>query len=54
MKDCCNIKVTETEKGYRIEVTGEKIKEKCGAFIENCCSDENIKKCFEACCGSKE
>ena len=25
-KECCNIKVTETEKGFSIEVTDENIK----------------------------
>lgn len=50
-KDCCNIKVTETENGYTIEISGEGVKEKCKSTFENCCSQENIKKCFEKCCG---
>ena len=49
-KECCNIKVAELENGYRIEITGEGIKEKC----DSCCTEENIKKCFQSCCGSKE
>lgn len=51
--DCCNINVTEVENGYRIEITGKDVKEKCETVFENCCSDENIKKCFQGCCGSK-
>lgn len=53
-KGCCDIKVTESENGYHIEVTGEDIKEKCKSVFENCCSEEAIKKCFENCCGFKE
>lgn len=49
-KDCCNIKVTETEKGYSIEVTGEDIKDKCKTILNNCCSHETINKHFESCC----
>ena len=50
-KECCNIKVTETDKGFQIEIEGEHVKEKCKTVFENCCSDENIKNCFESCCG---
>ncbi len=50
-KECCEIKVTEIENGYRIEIKGEDIKEKCKSVLENCCSEDNIKKCFEKCCG---
>ncbi len=49
-KDCCNIKVTETEKGYSNEVTGEDIKDKYKSILDNRCSQEKIKKHFESCC----
>ncbi len=50
-KDCCDVKVTEVENGYRVDITGEGIKEKCKAVFENCGIEGNIKKCFEKCCG---
>ena len=53
-KECCDIKFSETEKGYRIEITGEDIKTRCKPFFENCCSPDYLKKCFEKCCGIKE
>jgi len=53
-KNCCDVKVTEVENGYRIEVTGEGVKEKCKTVFENCCTEENIKKCFQGCCGTNE
>ena len=50
-KDCCDIKVTEVENGYRIEIQGEGVNEKCKSVFEDYCSEENIKKYFEKCCG---
>jgi hypothetical protein len=52
-KDCCDIKVTELKSGYRIDITGEDVKEKCKSVLENCCTDESLKKCFQACCVGK-
>jgi hypothetical protein len=49
-KKCCKFKVTETENGYRIEITGEGVKEKYKSVFENCSCEDNIKKCFEKCC----
>ncbi len=51
VKECCDIKVTEIENGYRIEIKGEEVTEKCKSAFENYCSEENIKKYFEKCCG---
>ncbi|MEW6075487.1 MAG: hypothetical protein AB1530_04175 [Candidatus Omnitrophota bacterium] len=53
-KSCCDCKVTETDNGYRIEITGDSVKEKCKAVFDNCCSPGNIAKCFQGWCGSKE
>lgn len=53
-KDCCNINVKETEDGYRIDISGEGVKEKCKTVFENCCTEEKLKSCFESCCASKE
>ncbi len=50
-KECCNFKVTETEDGFRIDVKGEGLKEKCEAFFKNCCG-EDMKQRFQTCCGS--
>ena len=50
-KDCCDVKVTEIDNGYRIEVTGEDIKGKCK---DTCCSPDDIKKCFQSCCEIKK
>lgn len=52
-KECCNIKVTETEKGFRIEVAGEEIKDKCKSIMENCCKDsKSWQEFFKNCCPS--
>lgn len=53
-KECCNIKVTETENGYRFEVTGEEIKDKCKSIMEECCTDgKSWKELFKNCCSSE-
>jgi hypothetical protein len=52
-KKCCSFDVTELENGYRVEVTGDDIKEKWKTIFEKCCTDEKIKNCFSACCGKK-
>ena len=52
-KECCDIKIkmTEIENGYRLEVTGEGIKDKCRPFVENCCTDEKSWQEFmKSCC----
>ncbi len=54
-QDCCDIKVTELDKGYRIEITGEDVKEKCKTIVENCCTGETpwaemMKSCMPSCC----
>ena len=37
-KECCQIKVTETDEGYRIDVSGKGVKEGgcCMPLIQNC------------------
>ncbi|MBI5882901.1 MAG: hypothetical protein HZB91_07350 [Elusimicrobia bacterium] len=35
-KKCCNVDVTETEKGLRVEIIGAKVKE-CLSTLMNCC-----------------
>ncbi len=52
-KECCNIKVSETEKGFTFEVEGDDVKEKCQSIMENCCSGEKMKNFFKSCCDSK-
>lgn len=42
--DCCDIKVTETEKGFSVEVAGEKFKEMCKGMMDNCCTESNVEK----------
>ncbi len=51
-KECCNVRVSETEDGLRIDVKGEGLKEKCQAVLKNCCGEELGKKGFQFCCGS--
>jgi len=51
-KECCNVKITETEDGFRIDVKGEGLKEKVETVFKNCCSEEMKKKGFQFCCGS--
>ena len=50
-KKCCDINVTETEKGYKIEVTGDEVKTKCKEKIEKWCKDGNCGEMFKKeCC----
>ena len=51
-KDCCNMKVTETEDGINIEIKGKDIKEKCKVMMDKCCDDESIQKIVKTCCES--
>ncbi len=53
-KDCCNIKVTETEKGYRVEVTGDEVKTKCKEILEKCGKDNISCSEFFKSCGCKQ
>jgi hypothetical protein len=41
-KECCQINVTELDNGYRIEITGEDVKEKCNCpqILQQCCGDQ--------------
>jgi hypothetical protein len=52
-KKCCSFDVTELENGYRVEITGDDIKDKWKTIFEKCCADEKIRDCFSACCGKK-
>ena len=52
-KKCCGFDVTETENGYRVEITGDDIKGKCKTMFEKCCADEKMKTWFSTCCGKK-
>ena len=51
-KACCNVKVTETEDGLRVDIQGEDLKEKAGAFFDKCCGEGSGKKGFNFCCGT--
>ena len=51
-KECCNVKVTETKDGLRIEIKGEGLKEKAATMLKNCCDEDAGKKGFQFCCGS--
>jgi hypothetical protein len=50
-KECCNIKCTETEKGYRVDIEGEKVKEKIKEATDQCCSGDMMKNAFKSCFG---
>ncbi len=39
---CCEIKVTELDEGYRIEVTGEKVKDMLGECLKHCVPEGRI------------
>ena len=52
-KDCCNIKFKETDKGFCIEFSGEKIKETLKTMMENCsCEGSSWQEFFKNCCPS--
>jgi hypothetical protein len=53
-KECCNIKFTETDKGYRVDIEGEKVKEKIEEAADHYCSGDMMKNVFKSCCGSKK
>ncbi|MEE9441219.1 MAG: hypothetical protein V3V99_00935 [candidate division Zixibacteria bacterium] len=59
-KDCCQVKVTEIDNGFRIEVTGDNVKSKfagcCGPMMgvmkmgtSECCPGEQKEKAGECC-----
>ncbi|MFH1699971.1 MAG: hypothetical protein ABIE07_05220 [Candidatus Zixiibacteriota bacterium] len=59
-KDCCQVKVTEIDNGYKIEVTGDDVKSKfadcCGPKMgmmkietSECCPDESKGKAGDCC-----
>jgi hypothetical protein len=51
-KQCCNVRVSELEDGFRIEVTGQDVKTRCASMIEKCCTGENMKTCSQIFGGS--
>ena len=51
-KECCNVKVTETEDGFSREIKGEGLKEKAETVFKNCCGENMSRKGFQFCCGS--
>jgi hypothetical protein len=53
-KECCNIKFTETDKGYRVDIEGENVKEKIKETTDQCCSGDMMKNIFTSCCGPKK
>ena len=42
----CEVKVTELENGYQVQVTGEGVKDALKA--------EGLKKCIQACCSGEK
>jgi hypothetical protein len=52
-KKCCSFDVTETDNGYRIEITGDDIKEKWKTIFEKCCDGDKAKEWIAGCCGKK-
>ena len=50
-KDCCRVCVTEIENGYRIEITGDSMKDK----FAGCCNAEDgvVKKNSSGCCAEE-
>ena len=42
---CCNISVAELQDGYRLEVTGQDVKERCKTILEKCCSGDKMNNC---------
>jgi len=53
MEKKCNVGITHLENGYRLEITGDEVKNKFKAFFESCFTPERIKECFHGCCDSK-
>lgn len=49
-KECCTIRVSETDKGYSIEIEGENVKSHCKDVMENCCTGNTMKNWFQSCC----
>ena len=49
-KECCNVKVVETDNGLRIELTGDKVKEKYKAIVEKCCDGDCCADFFKKFC----
>lgn len=51
--ECCNIKVTEMDDGYRVEVTGKKFKDHVQSVMKKCCTEgKPWKEFMKDCCPS--
>ena len=48
-KKSCNMEVTEIESGYKLEITGEKVKSYLSSFLERC-SSKKKEGSSEGCC----
>lgn len=46
-KECCNLRVTEIEDGYRLELTGQEVKGRCKTILEKCYAEGGMKNCFQ-------
>jgi hypothetical protein len=51
-KECCQVKVTELDDGYRFEITGKDIKGKynCWEIFQKCCEKQQKDGDSSACC----
>jgi hypothetical protein len=49
-KECCTIRVSETDKGYCVEIEGENVKSHCKEMMENCCTGDMMKNWPQSCC----
>ncbi len=50
----CEIKVTELDNGYQIQVTGDEVKDRCKDLKDKCCDEKTVKKMISCCCDSDE
>lgn len=50
-KECCKMRVSETDDGIKIEINGKDIKDRCKVFMEKCCDEKSVKTVLESCCG---
>ena len=53
-KECCNIKVTEIEDGFRFEVTGKDVKTNCKIFTDCCKDEKSCEEFMQKCCKAEK
>jgi hypothetical protein len=53
-KECCTVRINETDKGYRLEIEGDEVKSKCAEMLKKCCTEGIMKTWRQSYCSSEK